>query len=135
MNQRRLSLSRNWSNARISSAESQTSISLIHIEVIATRGTPMSYSRQSVFSLFDHLCSKVWSKKQHLHHLQSCNLWWGWHPANVKPIIASNKDFVQQEKMVEPDAESEADLSGWDTCGFVYGSGVYDSEEEEEGEE
>lgn len=118
-----------WSNAKIQSAESQTSISLIHIEVVATRGTPISTSRRSVFSLFDQLGSNFWLNKQQEH--QSCNLWWGWHPAKSNLATTYNKDFVW-EKRENSDAENEADLSGWSQCGFVYGSGVYDGEDEDE---
>lgn len=87
---------------------------------------------RGLFPLLDRATS-VWFRKQQ----QSEYNWWGWHQSSTasegqfrteKLAEAEKGDDEESEK----ESENEADLSGWDQCGVVYGNGLYDDDDGED---
>ena len=116
---------RKWSRTSLTSVESQTSICPIHISVIATRDdTPTnSHQHQSILSRLGF----SWTRKQ------SSSYQWGWRqaaPIEV-PISVSALAAGSCGCSSGGDSDEEADLSGWEHCGVVFGNGAYDDGEEE----
>lgn len=116
-----------WTQTVLSSAESQTSISRVHVEVMAVRGGRKARSHRGLFSLLSR-ASVLWSQQPDYD-------WWGWHQSDMDQSAAESHARRAEAKEGEGGGGGgscdEADLSGWDQCGVVYGNGVYEEDEDD----
>jgi hypothetical protein len=113
------------SQSRDSSAASQTSLCPVHVSVNATRDLPTLPTTGGIHKILDRLGLRRANALPSSVH-------WGWSQA--ASVDEEAADAVAKWCLcdTEKDAEEEADLSGWDQCGVVYGNGLYEYGDEED---
>jgi hypothetical protein len=103
-----------WSRTSLASAESQTSLCVVHVEMTATLADPQR-SKTSFLGLllFPWCRTKLYTYQ------------WGWHQA-----VEMEEPMSKSDSPGNLEKDEEADLSGWEHCRVAYGSGMYDGEED-----
>lgn len=81
-------------------------------------------NNQGLQSIFNRI-QFPWSRKQ------ASSYQWGWH--HVAPVESTLFAAATTETCdcTTEDSDEEADLSGWEHCGVMYGNGTYDDGEED----